>query len=119
MWKLTGLFALPVLMIAACTEPSVADPALTFPETGVVCDPSAGFCSDKEGISLGFSEIHLGKTAAYRAFVDRYSKDDYASLEARSYKFSDGTYCDHVEMWCGDPATGEPNSKVAEALFAH
>lgn len=119
MWKLTGLLALQTLMIAACSESSVADPALTFPEKGVVCDPAAGFCSDREGISLGFSEIHLGRTAAYRAFVARYSKDDYASMEAQSYKFSDGTYCDHVEMWCGNPATGEPNTLVAEALFAH
>lgn len=119
--KMTGIriaAALIVLALGACKQEPEAGPGLTFPEPGVVCDPTSGFCSDSYGISLGFSEIHLGKTAAYEAFVAKHSKDDYAMLETRNYRFSDGTNCDHVEMWCGDPVTGVANEKVSAALFA-
>lgn len=110
---------LAAVPLAACNLSSAPVRAgLSYPEKGVVCDPSAGFCSDAFGISLGLSQVHLGHSGAYKAFIARYSKDDYAGLQTQNYQFSDGTLCDHVEMWCGDPQTGEPNNKVAEALFA-
>lgn len=116
---LTGLAAIPAILLAACTLSSGPGSAkLTFPAKGVVCDPGAGFCSDRVGISLGISEAELGETDAYKAFIAKHSKDDFLSLQTQNYQFSDGTLCDHVEMWCGDPRTGEPNIRVAEALFA-
>lgn len=118
MRKLACLLLLPTLVLVACNEDAAADTALTFPEKGIVCDPVGGFCSDKVGISLGLSEALLGDTPAYKAFVAKYSKDDYASLQPQNYRFSDGTLCDHVEMWCGNPETGAPNEKVSTALFS-
>lgn len=115
-----GCLAAALFMIAVgCSEGSKAGPHdLRFPETGVVCDPAAGFCSDRQGISLGLSEVHLGKTAAYKAFIATHFLDDYKSPQPQNYRFSDGTLCDHVELWCGNAQTGEANEKVSAALFA-
>jgi len=65
-----------------------------FPERGILCDKKAGFCADREGISMGYTKEYLGQAAQDRMmqFVER----DH--METASYTLSNGIYCDsHIQ----------------------
>lgn len=104
--------------MAGCEDEPVAGAKVVYsPEEGVVCDRAMGFCSDQEGISLGLSEAYLAGTAVHEAFLAQHAPSGYSTLETRNYRFSDGTYCDHAEKWCGDPATGTMHEEITKDLF--
>ena len=67
-----------------------------FPEQGILCDKKAGFCADKEGISMGYTKEYLGQAAQDRMmnFVNR----DH--METANYTLSNGIYCDSHKKKC-------------------
>jgi len=67
-----------------------------FPEHGIVCDKKAGFCADREGISMGYTKEYLGQAAQDKmmGYVER----DH--METDSYTMSNGIYCDSKKQKC-------------------
>jgi hypothetical protein len=67
-----------------------------FPEHGIVCDKKAGFCADREGISMGYTKEYLGQAAQDKmmGYVNR----DHMELD--SYTMSNGIYCDSKVKKC-------------------
>ena len=61
-----------------------------FSEHGIVCDRKAGFCADREGISMGYTKEYLGQAAQDK--IMGYIKKDH--METARYTLSNGIYCD-------------------------
>ena len=70
--------------------------AVYFPEHGIVCDKKAGFCADREGISMGFTKEYLGQAAQDKMMG--YVEKDH--MELYSYTMSNGIYCDSKAKKC-------------------
>ncbi len=66
------------------------------PEHGIICDKKSGFCADREGISLGFTQEYLGEKAANK-FSRLIEKDN---MDTSSYTLSNGIYCDANTQKC-------------------
>jgi len=79
-----------------------------FPERGIVCDKKSGFCADREGISLGFTQEYLGEAAANK--FDRLITEHH--MDTSSYTLSNGIYCDSGERRCY-------NNKWKEKINGH
>jgi len=70
--------------------------SIYFPERGIVCDKKSGFCADREGISLGFTEEYLGSRVAKK--FDRLITKH--RMDTGSYTLSNGIYCDSRDRRC-------------------
>ena len=70
--------------------------AVYFPEHGIICDKKAGFCADKEGIAMGYTQVYLGQAAAekFNNMIDKYHMETY------SYTLSNGIHCDSKDRKC-------------------
>jgi uncharacterized protein YecT (DUF1311 family) len=66
------------------------------PDYGIVCDKKAGFCADKEGIAMGYTQVYLGQAAAekFNNMIDKYH------METDSYTLSNGIHCDSKDRKC-------------------
>jgi len=67
-----------------------------FPEHGILCDKKSGFCADKEGIAMGFTQVYLGQAAAekFNKLIDKYH------MSTESYTLSNGIHCDSRDRKC-------------------
>ena len=79
--------------------PAAAKPsqAITFPAKGVICDKSAGFCVDQEGISLAFTKQYLG--AAAEAKFTQFVREN-PGMDLKAYVLSNGADCDSTKRTC-------------------
>ena len=68
----------------------------TSAEHGIVCDKKAGFCADREGISMGYTKEYLGQAAQDK--WDKMIERDH--METDSYTMSNGIYCDSKKQKC-------------------
>jgi uncharacterized protein len=91
------------------------DAAVYFPEHGIICDRKAGFCADREGISMGFTQEFLGQAAAEKMmnYMDKYHMSTYA------YTLSNGIHCDSHKKKCfKERYNGSPvNKHYTNKLF--
>ncbi|WP_413469855.1 YcgJ family protein [Serratia quinivorans] len=91
--------------------------AVFFPPAaqGVVCDRAAGFCADREGVSMGLTRQYLGEREARRlqqalgnvppTYLDRFS-------------LSNGVYCNRAAQACyTGRRTSVPDRVMTQALF--
>jgi uncharacterized protein len=89
--------------------------AVYFPEHGIICDKKAGFCADREGISMGFTQEFLGQAAADKMmdYMNKYN------MSTDSYTLSNGIYCDSHKRKCfKDRYNGSPvNKHYTNKLF--
>ena len=67
-----------------------------FPERGIVCDKKSGFCADREGISLGYTQEYIGESKAAE-WDKRLSSP---SFDKTSYTMSNGIYCESASRKC-------------------
>ena len=58
-----------------------------FPDQGIICDREAGFCADREGVSMGYTKEYLGQAAQDKLM-------SYRNLVTSSFTLSNGIYCD-------------------------
>ena len=66
------------------------------PEKGVICDKKAGFCADGTGISMSWTEKHLGAAA-----VHAFSKNiEGGKFDSTDFVFSNGHRCKVQEQKC-------------------
>jgi len=67
-----------------------------FPEHGIICDKKSGFCADKEGIAMGYTQVYLGQAAAekFNNMINKYHMETY------SYTLSNGIHCDSKDRKC-------------------
>jgi len=85
-----------------------------FPEHGILCDKKAGFCADKDGISLGYTKEYLGQSSQDKimTYIDRDNMQTY------SYILSNGIYCDSKSKKCyNNKWKDKVNSKYTNKLF--
>lgn len=78
-------------------SPCVMAVDISSPSSGVVCDKKSGFCVDYQGISMGFTELYLGKVAMDKL---QESLGDDVDVILSEYTFSNGVYCDSKERQC-------------------
>jgi hypothetical protein len=56
----------------------------------VVCDKEAGFCADREGIALGYTQVYLGEANA-----EKFNKIlSTPGFDKTRFTMSNGIYCD-------------------------
>ena len=65
------------------------------PEQGILCDRQAGFCVDREGISLGFTKEYLGQSNQ-----DKWSNRISGDYDTARFSFSNSVYCDVTVGQC-------------------
>ena len=65
------------------------------PEQGILCDREAGFCVDREGISLGFTKEYLGQSNQ-----DKWANRISGDYDTSRFSFSNSVYCDVTEGQC-------------------
>jgi len=67
-----------------------------FPERGIVCDKEAGFCADREGISMGYTKVYLGQAAQDKMmrYMQKYKMD------TTGYTMSNGIHCESADQKC-------------------
>ena len=85
-----------------------------FPEHGIVCDKKSGFCADKEGISLGFTQEYLGEEKAIK--FDKLIEKHH--MDTSSYTLSNGIYCDsHTKKCYNNKWKEKVNHNYTNKLF--
>ncbi|PKQ79283.1 hypothetical protein AOX56_14130 [Aeromonas sobria] len=104
------------LVALLLTGTAQAAPAVFSPESGVLCDKKAGFCTDTQGISMGLTQVHLGDKAQDKLLKIFGSTD---GVDMGSYTLSNGVHCESSEQQCYKdryfPRTKE--SKYTAMLF--
>ena len=85
-----------------------------FPEHGILCDKKAGFCADRSGISIGFTQEYLGEAAANK-FANLIEKHN---MDTSSYTLSNGIYCDsHTKKCYNNKWKDKVDSHYTNKLF--
>ena len=86
-----------IVSISSVVHAKTHTAAVYSPEHGIICDKKAGFCVDSEGISMGFTEIYLGKAA-----VTKYMKmiEGIENMDSKNYTLSNGLSCDSTKRIC-------------------
>lgn len=85
-----------------------------FPEHGIICDKKSGFCADKQGISLGFTQEYLGEAAAIK--FDKLIEKHH--MDTSSYTLSNGIYCDsHTKKCYNNKWKEKVNHNYTDKLF--
>lgn len=91
--------------------------ALFFPEgtTAVVCDRQAGFCADRQGISLGLTAAHLGDDAQQQL---QQALSQVSGADLKRYTLSNGVTCDSAQQTCfADKAETRRDGAMTRMLF--
>jgi len=84
------------------------------PEHGILCDKKSGFCADKSGISIGFTQEYLGEASANK-FANLIEKHH---MDTASYTLSNGIYCDsHTRKCYNNKWKEKVNSHYTNMLF--
>ncbi|MEH4990357.1 YcgJ family protein [Enterobacter asburiae] len=86
-----------------------------YPQQGEVCDRVSHFCADKQGISMGLTELHLGKST-----LDKLQQaiGDGAGVHLDSYTLSNGVYCESKTHTCySDRFKTRKDATATEKLF--
>ena len=101
--------------VNAPKENHTSNGSVYFPEHGIVCDKKAGFCADREGISMGYTKEYLGQAAQDKMMG--YVEKDH--METARYTLSNGIYCDSHKRKCfKDRYNGSPvNKHYTNKLF--
>jgi hypothetical protein len=86
-----------VVSLSSVVHAKTHEAAVYSPEHGIVCDKKAGFCVDEEGISMGFTEIYLGKKAVKKFMKMTAGMKD---MDLKSYTLSNGLSCDSTKRIC-------------------
>ncbi|MDX1300867.1 YcgJ family protein [Photobacterium sp.] len=94
---LSGL-ALSVVLSAPWASTELAR-NIYSPESGIICDKSAGFCVDTFGISMAFTQQYLGDEAQ-AAMMKKINRVGSRNFDATRYIFSNGVYCDSFQRAC-------------------
>lgn len=68
-----------------------------YPQQGEVCDRVSHFCADRQGISMGLTELHLGKSAQGKL---QQAMGDGVGVHMDSYTLSNGVYCESKTQTC-------------------
>ncbi|CAI1965990.1 YcgJ family protein [Serratia marcescens] len=86
-----------------------------YPQQGEVCDRVSHFCADKQGISMGLTELHLGKSALDKL---QQSMGDGVGVHLDSYTLSNGVYCESKTQTCySDRFKTRKDATATEKLF--
>ncbi len=88
--KLLGLVLLSAMGSAYASD-------VFYPQPGEVCDRSAHFCADRQGISMGLTELHLGIAAQEKL---QQTLGDGTDVHLDSYTLSNGVYCESQTHTC-------------------
>ncbi|MEY0952136.1 YcgJ family protein [Providencia manganoxydans] len=70
---------------------------LDFPQPGVICDPIAKYCVDKQGLSLPLTQLYLG-IDALQHLRDMLGNED--KVNKHEFTFSNGVHCDTTKKQC-------------------
>jgi hypothetical protein len=110
--------------------------AVYSPKAGVLCDKKAGFCADREGISMALTKLYLGEPAEQKmmAEINKVGLDDF---DATRFVLTDGVACNckakqctvskydakvdaaHTQALFGsDAASGAAAAPVKDAVFS-
>lgn len=86
-----------------------------YPQQGEVCDRVSHFCADRQGISMGLTELHLGKSALDKL---QQAMGDGIGVHLDSYTLSNGVYCESKTQTCySDRFKTRKDSSATENLF--
>ncbi|MGO2143592.1 MAG: YcgJ family protein [Serratia bockelmannii] len=86
-----------------------------YPQQGEVCDRTAHFCADQQGISMGLTELHLGKAAQEKL---QQVLGDGTDVHLDSYTLSNGVYCEsHARTCYSDRFKTRKDAEATEKLF--
>ena len=106
-------------VFAACLMPLIVSAdqqlrgAVFSPEQGIICDKKAGFCADKEGISMGFTGEYLGQDAEQKFDKIISGVKDF---DTTTFVLSNGILCDAKKKHCYtnkyDNIVDEPHTKA-------
>ncbi|MBH3035794.1 hypothetical protein I5M86_00105 [Serratia marcescens] len=91
--------------------------AVFFPAgtTAVVCDRQAGFCADRQGISLGLTAAHLGDDAQQQL---QQTLSQVSGANLKRYTLSNGVTCDSAQQACfADKAETRRDDAMTRSLF--
>lgn len=91
--KRAGLFA---IILGSISFPAVTA-ELDFPRPGVICDPVAKYCVDKQGLSLSLTQLYLGIDARQH-LRNELENDD--KVNKHEFTFSNGVHCDTTKKQC-------------------
>jgi len=83
------------LLLSVVAEAHASD--IFYPQQGEVCDRTAYFCADRQGISMGLTELHLGKAAQEKL---QQALGDGTDVHLDSYTLSNGVYCESQTHTC-------------------
>jgi len=86
-----------IVSVSSVVQAKTQKAAVYSPEHGIICDKKAGFCVDSEGISMGFTEIYLGKKAVKKFMKMTAGIED---MNLKSYTLSNGLSCDSKKRIC-------------------
>ncbi|AMH00563.1 hypothetical protein AL485_16065 [Serratia liquefaciens] len=86
-----------------------------YPQQGEVCDRVSHFCADRQGISMGLTELHLGKAAQDKL---QQALGDGVGVHLDSYTLSNGVYCESKTHTCySDRFKTTKDTSATEKLF--
>ena len=88
-----------------------------YPQQGEVCDRVSHFCADRQGISMGLTELHLGKSAQDKL---QQAMGDGVGVHLDNYTLSNGVYCESKTHTCySDRFKTRKDTSATEKLFGH
>lgn len=124
MFKIFTL-AVSIVAISGCSQVDIVENktkktgSITFsknvfsPKAGVICDTKSKFCSDSNGISLGFTKEYLGEEAS-NIWLKRLTDD----FDTTVYTLSDGIFCDTNQKFCNKSKWDEkPDALITKRVF--
>ncbi len=83
------------LALTMIVSTALAERVIYSPDDGVLCDRKSGFCADREGVSMAYTEQYLGKKAAQKLLKVMGSDSDMSS-----FTMSNGMHCETREKNC-------------------
>ena len=95
------------LFLTLIASTALAERAIFSPDDGVLCDRKSGFCADREGVSMAYTEQYLGKKAAQKLLKIMGSDSDMSS-----FTMSNGLHCETREKNCTISKTNDSPDQV-------
>lgn len=87
-----------LIALAALLISSTAFATIIY-RPGIICDTKAGYCADDNGVSVGMTELILGKKAG-KKLMDEISKVGVDSFDGTNFTMSGGLTCDTKVKHC-------------------
>lgn len=108
--------------LACMTQLAIADSkpnsAITYPKPGgVICDRKSGFCADEQGVSVGITEMELGKQAS-KNLMDQINTVGIKDFDPTSFTMTGGLHCETKQKKCfTNKYDNVVEPKATKALF--